>query len=67
MKCNSLKIKELLFLKKIYQKDLAEESGLTEGTISRIILTQRGKAESLRRIAKALDVPIEEIALESEV
>ena len=56
------KINELLAIRGMSQKQLAEASGLTEAAISRYIAgTRKPKSISLSAIAKALDVTMDEL------
>lgn len=56
------KIAELLVMRGMSQKQLAEASGLTEAAISRYIAgTRKPKSISLSAIAKALDVTMDEL------
>ena len=56
------KIQELLYVRGMTRRELAEASGLTEAAISRYITGDRNpKSISLSAIAKALDVTSDEL------
>ena len=57
----SKKVKDLRMKKNMNQKQLAEKSGITQATISRIEsgLVKQLKSDALRKLAEALGVPVD--------
>ena len=58
---NTFKIKMLMLENAYSQKDLAEKTGLSQQTISRILLTGRSSFRSIGKIAKAFNVSTSEL------
>ena len=62
MEVNVRRLKELRRLRALSQEELAEESGVGRATISRIERGETGAhGRTLRRLAKALGVGVEEL------
>jgi transcriptional regulator with XRE-family HTH domain len=68
MEVNVRRLKELRRLRALSQEELAEFSGVGRATISRIERGETGAhGRTLRRLAKALEVGVEElVGVESE-
>ncbi len=60
---NIKKIKYLLLLKGINQKELSQLAGVAENTVSRFLVTGKARNETVMKIANALDVDIEELVI----
>lgn len=61
MKLNAMEVKVLLVENNLNQTELAEKAGLSRITITSLMTGKNGSAESLNKIAKALDVPVRQI------
>lgn len=64
---NTRFIKNELLKKSMSQKDLANETELCQGTISRILLTGRSSFDSIKKICSVLDISIDEILEDKEM
>lgn len=58
---DTFKIKLLMLENAYSQKDLAEKTGLSQQTISRILLTGRSSFRSMGKIARAFNVSTSEL------
>lgn len=47
--------------KGMYQKDIAEKTGLAPGTISRLMLSGRARIETVQKVAEVLEVDFSEL------
>jgi transcriptional regulator with XRE-family HTH domain len=56
-------IRAEMFKRYMTQTELAEKTGLSQGTISHILAGKSGSLPSLRKVAKALDLDIGVIAI----
>lgn len=61
MKLNAMEVKVLLVENNLNQTELAEKAGLSRITITSLMTGKNGSAESLNKIAKALNVPVRQI------
>lgn len=61
MKLNAMEVKVLLVEHNLNQAELAEKAGLSRITITSLMTGKNGSAESLNKIAKALNVPVRQI------
>lgn len=61
MKLNAMEVKVLLVENNLNQAELAEKAGLSRITITSLMTGKNGSAESLNKIAKALNVPVRQI------
>ena len=61
MKLTAMEVKVLLVENNLNQTELAEKAGLSRITITSLMTGKNGSAESLNKIAKALNVPVRQI------